>query len=416
MGRSASVAPSCVARAKAKRRCSKGKPACLECWSRNIECQWPRPKLKDFVLLEENDANNSQQPGLSQVSVRTQTLPEELLDLRILPLQSFTTEWFEGAPEKPLTSIKPWWFASPETWLFDHPTTFITTRRRSDDDLSHIMATIFSWLAQWVNGDSNPFIHRQLYQHRFPQCIQDAYMALSCYLTRKPGNEQAILHIIQQRAQQLVAEDPLPVTPSAKAPSITPHDLDPLLELARIQSLLIYQLIGLYDGDIRLRSIAERHIPILISWMHRLVDYGRRCDALGHFLVPSPSGNEGAEEESWETLIWYSWVLAESLRRTWLVVSAVSGVYLSTRDGVVRCLGGMMFTSRKGFWDASTAEEWQQRCCDVYGGLIRLNEADKLFATVPPDDLDDFALLILEVTFGSEQLKRWGIVTTRLDQ
>ena len=296
--------------------------------------------------------------------------------------------------------------------MIDHVPEGVQIRPRSAADLKHATATVHQWLAQWVDGDSNPFIHHQLYRNRFPQCIQDAYMALSCYLHRKSSNEQAIFQIIEDKAQQLAEQDTLSAESALGITSLNSASLDPLTHLARAQALLIYQLIGLYDGNIRLRCIAESHIPVLNSWMHQAVDHASQCNSLGSFLVSSSSCAEAAANDlPWERLVWYSWIFAESLRRTWLVVSAIHGVYLSSQDGVAHCLGGMMFTSRQGFWEAPSALVWQKRCSEVYGGLVRLTETDKLFTMVAPEDLDDFAKLVLEVTFGMEQMERWGVKT-----
>ena len=281
-------------------------------------------------------------------------------------------------------------------------------------DLKHAMAKVHRWLAQWVDGDSNPFIHHQLYRHRFPQCIQDAYMALSCYLHRKATNEQAIFQIIQDRAQQLVEQNTLSIDSPSGTPSLDSASLDPLVYLARAQALLIYQIICLYDGNIRLRCIGESHIPVLNSWMRQAVDHASQSDSLGNFLISSSCVEAAASGVPWERLVWHSWIFAESLRRTWIVMSAVHAVYLASQDGLAHCLGGMMFTSRQGFWEAPSALAWQKRCSEVHGGLIRLTEIDKLFTMVAPEDLDDFARLTLEVTFGMEQMERWGVETSDL--
>jgi len=156
----------------------------------------------------------------------------------------------------PDNRLASWWFASLETWMIDYVPESASMRPRSAVDLSHAIAQVHRWLAQWVDGDSNPFIHQQLYRHRFPQCIQDAYMALSCYLNRKPRNEQAIFHIIEEKARQLVEQDSLPINLTLRAVSMGSAGLDPFTQLARAQALLIYQMISLYDGNIRLRCVA----------------------------------------------------------------------------------------------------------------------------------------------------------------
>jgi len=319
------------------------------------------------------------------------------------------TDIYVQNPEPQLAS---WWFASPETWLIDHAPDEARMRLRSASDRSLATATVHRWLAQWVSGGSNPFIHQQLYLHRFPQCIQDAYLVLSCYLNKRPGNERAVLQITQDKAHQLVTQETALTGPMSGCVSLNGDDLDPLAHLARAQALLIYQMLGLFDGDVSLRSMAERHIPVLRKWMCEAVNHASKCDSLGGFLSSLSYQTSAPKGLSDEKIIWYSWILAESLRRTWLVVSAIQGVYLSSQEGVDRCLGGMMFTSRQGFWEAPSALTWQKRCSNFYSGLVRLTETEKLLTLVAAKELDEFARTMLEITFGVEQLEKWGVETT----
>lgn len=270
-------------------------------------------------------------------------------------------------------------------------------RPRTARELGSTLFTVFSWLDEWVETGCNPFIHAELYRHRFPRCIQDAYMVLSCHRAKRPSNRHLVRRLLVEKSQQLVDESE---ADSAHGGS------DPLEWLAQVQALLIYQLIGLYDGDAKLRLISERHMTVLVSWMCRAVDCASSCWSLGHFLRPDHGDSAGI---SWETQTWHSWILAESLRRTWLVMSTVQSIYMSTRDGAARCLGGMMCTSRKGFWEASSAKAWQLSCCQTYAGLGRLTEVQKLLAKVPPRDVNEFARLMLEVTFGAVQTQTWGL-------
>jgi hypothetical protein len=112
-----------------------------------------------------------------------------------------------------------------------------------------------------------------------------------------------------------------------------------------------------------------------------------------------------------QNLLWYSWILAESTRRTWLVASGIQGIYRIIQQEPFSCMGGVMFTSRKGFWEAPSALIWEKRCAEVYAGLTRIPEADELLTKVPPEELNEFAKVVLEMSFGVEQMERWGIDT-----
>jgi hypothetical protein len=44
----------------------------------------------------------------------------------------------------------------------------------------------------------------------------------------------------------------------------------PIEKLARIQSLFLYQIIRLFDGDVTLRTLGEKDMPLLQTWLRDL--------------------------------------------------------------------------------------------------------------------------------------------------
>lgn len=265
-------------------------------------------------------------------------------------------------------------------------------------DLKRNLGRVHHWLARWVDEGGNPFIHPQLYRHRFPQSIQDAYTALSCYLRRNTANEMMIFRIIEDRATKLVEED----TNSAS--------LDTLEHLARVQALFIYQLIGFQDSDARLRHISETHMPVLRAWCYQMVESASQEACLGTCVVLSRSDPSIAAVDfsSSSKNLWFAWILAESIRRTWLMVSGIQGVYEMVQKASAHCMGAMVLTTRVGFWEASTSLAWEKKCSEAYGGLVKMNEAGALLAHVGIEDINEFTKLALELTHGSEQMERWG--------
>jgi hypothetical protein len=86
-------------------------------------------------------------------------------------------------------------------------------------------------------------------------------MVLSCYLGKTSSNGQTMCRIIENRARQLVKDG------NGLTDSWLETPLDSLEHLARVQALLVYQVMCLHDGEIRLRHLAESHIPVLNSWV-----------------------------------------------------------------------------------------------------------------------------------------------------
>jgi hypothetical protein len=248
------------------------------------------------------------------------------------------------------------WFTSMDTWEVRSPTSDQILPVSAIDLKGHTI-TIFRWLSQWIDEGSCPFVHSELYHQRFPKCLQEAYVTLSSYIHRTPSNERIVFRIIEEQAVTLVREQSGVNKASAQTliDERTRPPLDALEHLARVYALLIYQAIGLYDGDIRLRHIAEQHIPILESWMQQLLLHTRQTVFLGaSIIVPSqvPNavlGHTLSGTPLAQNLLWYTWILAESIRRTWIVASGLQAAYLIAREGCpVACQGGMMFTTRKG--------------------------------------------------------------------
>jgi hypothetical protein len=178
-------------------------------------------------------------------------------------------------------------------------------------------------------------------------------------------------------------------------------------------TLLVYQILCLYDGDIRLRHVAESHIPVLNTWKQQMVENASHTACLGTFITSSAHGQtaigfSSPDSACSENLLWHSWILAESIRRTWLVACGIQGTYLMIQKGqVTPCQGGMMFTTRQGVWEAQSALAWEKLCSEVNVGLMQVAMAEKLFAEVAPDDVDEFTNLILQAIFGEERTQRW---------
>jgi hypothetical protein len=109
-----------------------------------------------------------------------------------------------------------------------------------------------------------------------------------------------------------------------------------------------------------------------------------------------------------DNLLWHSWILTESTRRTWLVTAGIQGIYKLIQNGPASCMGGTMFITRKGFWEAPNAVLWEKICVETYAGMVRLTEVEKMLALVPKEEICEFAKTVLECTFGVEQVEKWG--------
>ncbi|KAK9366213.1 hypothetical protein V1509DRAFT_296927 [Lipomyces kononenkoae] len=404
----------CEACAVAKRKCGKQTPRCLRCRRQGIECRYPPTKPTSFVLYGdvtfpvEHDFLTCSTPKSSAYNnspgLQTRGADDAPLFLGLDPF-----EFSNGLIDNQLASS---WFTSPETWeIGGFPS---EGNSFNNIELKRRIVKIRRWLRQWIEEGSNPFIHSQLYRTRFPRCVQDAYMTLSCYLHKTASNEQIIFQIIEDRANLLLEEYGIPSTDSAlENISTSSVTLDALEHIARVQALLVYQVIGLYDGDIRLRHLAERRIPVLKNWIQKMVDHASQAMCLGSSVISSTQEQAAGDfilsnVPSCENDLWYSWIVAESIRRTWVVASGVQVIYSTIQQGQMPPCKGIMFTTRQGVWEAKSALAWEKLCSEVNVGLIQMAEADKLLIEAAPEDVNDFAWEILEAKFGVERMERWG--------
>lgn len=96
-----------------------------------------------------------------------------------------------------------------------------------------------------------PFLHPRMYEDIMPKAILDAFTASALYTNKNSANEAAVFKALDANASSLLQQH----NPAEPKPA---RDL-----LIMIQALLLYQIIRLFDGDIRQRGHAETAMPAL---------------------------------------------------------------------------------------------------------------------------------------------------------
>ncbi|KAF7562278.1 hypothetical protein G7046_g1874 [Stylonectria norvegica] len=406
----------CDSCARAKRKCGKQKPSCARCKERSLACNYSPPKPNCFVLLEEQQPEpasemvgrstgkpaNLSMPGLGAYVSEDSDLVSASLVL------DFSASSTPPHAENSLTPSSSW-FLSPDTWKIEHPPPQDAPAFNSSVLKRHV-AGIQHWLERWVKTGSNPFIHSSLYYARFPNCLQVAFAVLSSYLSRTEQNAELVTRIVEDRANQLLVDNGIFPENIDQATSSDPaQQLDALEHIARVHSLLVYQYICLFDGDIRLRHLAEGRIHVLQRWVVEMVDCADSCL---HLLLSTIDPLNLTKVNSLDPVtktdnMWNSWILAESIRRTWMVATGLQAAYFTLQQGWSPCPGGMMFTMRVGIWEARTSCQWEQLCSETEICLTKRFEAEKFFTQACPGDIDEFGTMLLEITFGTEKMERW---------
>jgi hypothetical protein len=383
---------------KSKRRCGRQLPQCQRCWTKGLQCQYRASKPRDFILCVGEDEPQPQyldQNGLvpAWTEIQPKSLNGTMHDVILQP------EFPSPKQLDDAVSIKQhfWQPTTYDIWAIV-PIPTQDFNNVSGRNLKRYIRTIQEWFAQWIKEGSNNFIHPQLYQFRFPRSIQDAFTTLATYLQRTSANEAMIFQIVLDRVGGLVS--------SQSAISST---LDPLEHLARVQALSVYQAICLHDGDVRMRHVGEGNILVLKDWLYQMIQVASQSPCLGFSLVWSNDSPPNAWDMVLsENLNWYSWIIAESCRRTWMTASSLQNIFMMVQlNTSLPCGGAMAFTASEGLWEAPSATAWEEQISAGNIGLVQMAHGADALDSIDFGNLNDFAKAFYEAAFGEDALRRY---------
>ncbi|SPQ26317.1 04444bb7-0a88-48a7-b07e-039b0fbf3fd4 [Thermothielavioides terrestris] len=163
----------------------------------------------------------------------------------------------------------------------------------AEETLSHFINRIKAWAADWVRHGHSPLMHKHLYSGWLPDCLQDCLTSLTAYNTASSDSAKATaLRIIDDRVNRLMQSQPQPNNNDDDDDDDDDYGLNPSVllttptHLARTQALFVYQLIRLFDGDIRARAQAEQHMTTLRTWAKQMLE-SARLDCACADLPPS---------------------------------------------------------------------------------------------------------------------------------
>ncbi|KAI3342071.1 hypothetical protein F4824DRAFT_272699 [Ustulina deusta] len=432
----------CVACTRAKRQCTKQVPRCRRCIEKGLHCTYlppRRPELSGTAGAEGpplDPRNTALHPDESLIAASadvrgplgvpgdsafdffqmTETDPETLG----LPPEAGPSR---GPPQNTVSSeaqvrLRGAWFLAPETWTVEFTEPPFATLRETEGSLKNYIEQMRSWMRQWVTEGHSLLHHRELYVFHMPRHTQDAYTAMVTYMGKTRDNEATVRQILEDRVSQLL-QDQAVVEASLgmnNAGSIFHH-------LSRVQSLLCYQLIRLFDGDIRMRGQAEALIPTLFLWNRQMLECAK--ENLGRpelFLASSPFdvnlSPPGAAATTTTTTaggspffspkaVWRAWIVAEGVRRTWQATNVMQGGYQFFQRGWSECPGRLPSTMRKTLWDAPSAYSWAR---ELSGGknplLVSIGRLEEMLSQISPAEVDDFNIAGIEL-YGMESMDQW---------
>ncbi|KAH7025043.1 uncharacterized protein B0I36DRAFT_332443 [Microdochium trichocladiopsis] len=178
-----------------------------------------------------------------------------------------------------------------------------------------------------------------------PRTIRAALGVASAYAVAGEDNRDMLFQIVSAEVLELM----LLLTSSANGVTEGPSVLE---ELAQLQALLIYQIIQLLCGGIEQRVMAEQQRDITLMAALRLV---RRVNR-----TTSKTEGGGGESHVEQDQSWHDWVVAESVRRTVLLLFCLFTMNDVHRHGVCLAfdaLSQLPVTNRSDlYWDMAEAE------------------------------------------------------------
>lgn len=279
---------SCDACFKGRRKCDNNYPTCKRCKKNQKACHYiVTPPVPDAGSVSR--ATSDVVSSGSFEDFESVELPEQLWQSEDDPWDNFNSQndQLEGFQQFSIPSFLG-----------------------SLGEIQPVSANTKSW--EWVIGQLKSLpqsfaqnaetmcIHKELYRNDFPQPIRAAFGICSAYLLLNDSNRSMVFRNLEAEASG----------------HFQPVQNGTLLEaLSRLQSLVLYQTIRMYHGDLKQRTLAEQQEGSVAALGLQLL---RRADI------------ELREEET----TWRNWILSESIRRTVMTGFMLYAIYSIFKHGV----------------------------------------------------------------------------------
>ncbi|KAJ4251546.1 hypothetical protein NW762_011536 [Fusarium torreyae] len=394
----------CKACKASKRKCTKQQPKCQRCELRGFRCIY---ESSPSMIIYQTTENTNDYSLLAEF--QHDSLPwQGFEDHDSLALDHSQVSLHRTHPDTPtsfsLDDLKSAWFLDPNSWK----TVPIEPSNRAHLTTDMIRALLYrtkDWFSEWTKSGSNMFIHPELYKDSLPESIGDAFTTLSAYLSKTEGNSDMVFRIMEQKAEKLVASE-----------GTSERSRSTLNSISRVQALLSYCIIRLLDGDLRQRYRAEQNLQVLEEWTKEMILDASNTTSDGSLIVDNHLTGRSAQYStvpllpcrySPEQLLWHAWILSESVRRTWCVSVGLLSGYELLKTEAGPCHGTLPITTRKGLWEAESAFVWTKMCAESNIGFMCRNDHEKMIAEMSADEVDPFALCIMELDIGPDRMARW---------
>lgn len=230
-----------------------------------------------------------------------------------------------------------------------------------------------------LRRNRTPFIHPELYNDffPFPQALQEAYCACALYLSKTEATSVTVFRVIESKCSQNLE--------GHSGWTISEH-------LATLQAFCLFQIIRLFDGDIRQRAIAEQQESIVADWT---IDLLRRTETAQPPVSPS----------------WHDWIFGESMRRTIVMSLMLQGVYSVVKRGyccIADAVTSMSFTVQAALWEAGSAYHWEKVFREKNHFEVNNMDFGELLGKGRRDDVEEIGLLMMATYLELDRVREWS--------
>ncbi|KAF7713829.1 Fungal Zn(2)-Cys(6) binuclear cluster domain-containing protein [Penicillium ucsense] len=307
---------SCTICAEGKRRCNRQTPQCSRCSERGLKCTYlnsPRMKTRPSTV-------DSASP-LSHIRSDVDTD----FEISFALLSSHPDMWTDSST---LAASRHLDRSSSLTTMPNFcPAIFFPEIVRPDQwSIEQLLGNINSFPELFARSGATPFLHPQLYESDMPTAMQDAFAVTAAYFSRTPETEALTLRVLEKKSKSLMKQV---------------QNTSSLRELlASVQALLIFQIIQLFQGTSRQRSLAEQDMEMLRSLTTRLQIQG---------------------EDLVNPITWQDWIFLESIRRTVIISVLLDSLYWSLKFGhctQAKILSMLPVTPVSELWECPTSTDW----------------------------------------------------------
>ncbi|KAH6653126.1 hypothetical protein BKA67DRAFT_536821 [Truncatella angustata] len=339
---------SCDSCFRARRRCDLTYPVCIRCEKNKRSCRYVPPARTPQT--PQDNALDSVSITVGGVSTRAERVGLDFeaqdipYDLPMVELMNSTVPNMAG----PLGDLQPV-SGSTESWEWA-----IEQLRSYPKAFSVSAETVFICMTQ----------------NTLLQPLRTAFGLCGAFSCMNERNKHTLFQVLDAEMSEL----------------IKPPTASTLLEdLARMQAIVLYQIIRLFDGDVEHCALAEQQHYVLSAQALRLL-------------------RRGEHELQNATPMWENWIVTESIRRTVMMTFGSYALYSIFRHGICPELPTMSMlpmSTKQAFWGSRDA--YLQHSHE--DATVRYADFTDVWIVSPPRKLDPYERFILVACKGLESVE-----------